>query len=119
MEYQQVMPNRPVPPRLHGNVTNSGLYVATGLPRRLMKPSIPRRALTQPRVVTTAQIVARLGVTTLAVGKWREGSRLRPPLRHQTTRQGRANRVLIHEADLLSWLKEHRPDLLQRWLARS
>ena len=82
------------------------------LPRRPLRPILARRRL------TTAEIVKRLDVTTLAVGKWREGSSQRPPLPYTVERVGLANRVYIDEADLIAWLDVHRPDLKEVWCAQ-
>jgi hypothetical protein len=116
MEYQQVSVRNRFPVRLHANVSG---YDTALLPRRHIGRhvgvSIPRRPLTVSRDITTAEIVKRLDVTTLAVNKWREGSNQRAPLPYETTHVGKANRVFIKECDLITWLGAHRPDLLEIW----
>lgn len=67
------------------------------------------------RTVTTADIVRRLGISTLAVVKWRQGSPTREPLQAISFKRKNANRVLFSEAVLTEWLEVHRPDLLERW----
>lgn len=67
------------------------------------------------RTVTTADIVRRLGVSTLAVVKWRQGSPTRAPLESIVFKRKGANRVLFAEAVLLEWLEVHRPDLKEKW----
>lgn len=105
---------RPVPLSLHGNVMSA-------IPRRSLKhppvpPALTRRQLT--KTVTIAQIVKRLGLTTLGVTKWGDGSQRREPLHFIRTKQGRATRVLIREDNLQRWLEVHRPDLLEVWLSQ-
>lgn len=113
MQYQQAMLSRRATPVFHANVTDRpARTVAMGY-----KPSmtIPRRALSLPVKVSTADIVKRLGLATLTVVKWRQGSSQRPALPSYTTVIGKHNRVHFLEHELMAWLKVYRPDLLDMW----
>jgi hypothetical protein len=67
------------------------------------------------RMITLAEISKRLDVTPIAVRNWRRGSSQRRPLPQRHERAGSALRVKIDETDFTNWLREYRPDLLQRW----
>lgn len=89
------------------------------VPQGVLVPPCQRQRDTRKspygKTVTTADIVRRLGVSTLAVVKWRQGSPTREPLQVISFKRKNANRVLFNETILMEWLEVHRPDLLERW----
>jgi hypothetical protein len=75
----------------------------------------PRHSGDNRRSVTIADIVRRLGVTLVTAYAWRRGSARRDALPHSVMQYGRSVRVVVNEGDLVNWLSEYRPDLLQLW----
>lgn len=80
---------------------------------------IPRRRVRSSRPVSTAEIVRRLGLTTMTVNLWRQGSVVRRPLPYRVEPRGERHWVQIEERDLVDWLSEYRPDLAERWIQHS
>lgn len=109
MQYQQVSMQRRPLPGFHSNVISR-----VPAPRRTTAPVL-RVPLQRPVMVTTADIVQRLGVTTLAITKWRKGSGSRDPLPARVSQVKNHNEVLFRETELLEWLRVYRPDLKERW----
>jgi hypothetical protein len=110
---------RPVSGLVHNRVSQSVAPPRRPFPRPVRRPFpalVPsQRALPDVPLLTIADLVKRLDVTTLAVNKWREGSKTRERLPSIIVKQGKANRVYIKEHDLVLWLAKHRPDLLEIW----
>jgi transcriptional regulator with XRE-family HTH domain len=71
------------------------------------------------RELTISYIARRLDVTRLAISHWLQVSThptvTRRPLPAAAYKVGSSHRYVIRENDLLSWLSEYRPDLVQRW----
>jgi hypothetical protein len=66
------------------------------------------------RPVAIREMVRRLDITPMTATNWRHGSKRRKPLPTRTIDASR-RRVLIIERDLIAWLSEYRPDLVQQW----
>lgn len=64
--------------------------------------------------LTVAEMTRLLEVTTQAVYLWRMGSPTRRPLPVHSIRRGKSDRIFIDSDELLNWLANHRPDLLEK-----
>lgn len=78
---------------------------------------VRRRRPSWSRVVPVAEICKRLDLTQMTVVTWRRGSPVRRPLPsyEEPIGSGERHKVVIYERDLLDFLEEYRPDLLERW----
>lgn len=65
--------------------------------------------------VTVRDLVRRLNVTHATIYNWRDGTHRRSPLPVQVRARGGANRVWFNEKELVAWLRQYRPDLVNQW----
>lgn len=70
----------------------------------------------EAKEVELAEIARRLDITLMTISGWRKGSSTRLALEANVYSLGKANRVMVQEDRLLTWLAAYRPDLKARWL---
>jgi hypothetical protein len=77
-----------------------------------------RRPLKISRNVSIREICNTLSITPMTISIWRAGSPVRRQLPVRTEPigpSGERHRVIIREDDLVDFLEEYRPDLLDIW----
>lgn len=73
-------------------------------------------AMNKEKILTQQEILKRLGISLMTLYLWRNGTNSAPPLPVIFVKKPgwKKHRILIHESDLLRWLKMYRPDRLDK-----